>query len=345
MALFLKILEWADDSKNTLVYKLPLKNGGRDVNQKSKLIVRESQKAIFVHKGQVCEVFDPGTYELKTEIFPILSRLAGWAYAFQTPISVDIYFINTKQFTGCNWGTSNPIVLRDTEFGMVRVRGYGSYSFKVDDAGIFLTELFGTNSSFKTDDITDWLKSILVSTITDTLGESKVSVLDLAANTLEFNELVKLNVQNKFKEIGLALTNFIIENTSVPHEVEKAIDERSKLGILGDKTDVMMKIAAAEAMKDAAKNEGMGGAFMGAGVGIGAGAGMGGVFADAFRSNTNAGSQDSGKTCPACGAKAPSSANFCPSCGGKLATKKFCTTCGKEISPDANFCPSCGAKQ
>lgn len=345
MALFLKVLEWADDSKNTLVYKLPLENKGREVNQKSKLIVRESQKAIFVHKGQICEIFSPGSYDLKTQIFPILSRLAGWAYAFQTPIVLDIYFINTKQFTGAKWGTSNPIVMRDPDFGMVRVKGYGSYAFKVSDEAVFLKELFGTNSSFKTDDITDWLKSILVASITDAISESKISVLDLAANTLEFNQLIKENVQIKFNEIGLSLTNLIIENTSVPSEVEKAIDERTKLGILGDKTDVMMKIAAAEAMKDAAKNEGMGGAFVGAGMGMGAGAGMSAVFADAFKSSPSSTATDGSKKCASCGATVSKTAKFCPECGTKLATKKFCAECGAEISPTAKFCPECGNKQ
>ncbi len=348
MALFLKILEWADDSHNTLVYKLPLENKGREVNQKSKLIVRESQKAIFVHKGQICEIFSPGSYDLKTQIFPILSRLAGWAYAFQTPIILDIYFVNTKQFTDNKWGTSNPIVMRDPDFGMVRAKGYGSYSFKVNDEAVFLRELFGTNSSFKTSDITDWLKTILVSAITDAISESKVSVLDLAANTLEFNQIVKENIQVKFNDIGLSLTNLFIENISVPEAVEKAIDERTKLGILGDKTDVMMKIAAAEAMKDAAKNEGMGGTFVGAGVGIGAGAGIGSVFADAFKSTQEKPvekQQSNGRKCSNCGASVSSTAKFCPECGNKLSAKKFCAECGAEISPTAKFCPECGNKQ
>lgn len=346
MALFLKILEWADDSSNTLVYKLP--TNGRDINQKSKLIVRESQKAIFVHKGKVCDVFTPGTYSLNTQIFPILSKLAGWAYAFQTPISVDVYFINTKQFTDYKWGTANPIMMRDPEFGAIRVKGYGSYAFKVKDEVKFLTELFGTNSSFKTEDITGWLKSMLISALTDTLAESKISALDLASNTLEFNKTVKDNIEEKFNDIGLSLTNLFIENMSVPEEVEKAIDERTKLGILGDKTDVMMKIAAAEAMKDAAKNEGMGGAFMGAGVGIGAGAGMGSIFADAFKSNNQAQQQapaQDEKACPNCGAKVSKSAKFCSECGTKIPAKKFCAECGKELSATAKFCPECGAKQ
>ena len=351
MALFLRILEWADDSRDTLVYKLPLAKGGREINHKSKLIVRESQQAIFVHKGQICDIFPAGTYNLNTDIFPILSKLAGWAYGFQTPITVDVYFVNTKQFTGYKWGTANPIMMRDPEFGMVRVKGYGSYAFKVDDAGVFLKELFGTNSSFVTSDITDWLKTMLVSALTDALGESKVSALDLAGNTTEFNQIVKANIQSKFKEIGLMLTNLFIENMSVPQEVEKAIDERSKLGILGDKTDVMMKIAAAEAMKDAAKNEGMGGAFMGAGVGIGAGAGMGAVFADAFRSAANTSTeqkpqnQTSSKVCTNCGASLSAKAKFCAECGTKVETKRFCTNCGAELSGNAKFCAECGAKQ
>ena len=352
MALFLRILEWTDDSKDTLVYKYPLKKGGTEINHKSKLIVRESQQAIFVHKGQICDIFPAGTYDLNTDIFPILSKLAGWKYGFQTPIRVDVYFVNTKQFTGCKWGTANPIMMRDPEFGAIRVKGYGSYAFKVDDAGVFLKELFGTNSSFETDDITDWLKTMLISALTDAIGESKISALDLAGNTLEFNQIVKATIQNKFKEVGLLLTNLFIENMSVPQEVEKAIDERSKLGILGDKTDVMMKIAAAEAMKDAAKNEGMGGAFMGAGVGLGAGAGMGSMFADAFKSASSPAQPQqtttptsNGKTCPSCGTTVSATAKFCAECGAKIPTKKFCSNCGAELNGTAKFCPECGTKQ
>ncbi len=349
MALFLKIIEWADDTKDTLVYKVPLKNGGREINHKSKLIVRESQQAIFVHKGKICDVFEAGTYDLNSDIFPILSKLAGWKYGFQTPITVDIYFINTKQFTGQRWGTANPIVMRDPEFGMVRVKGYGSYAFKVDDSGVFLNELFGTNSTFVTRDITDWLKTMLISYLTDAIGESKVSALDLAGNTIEFNQIISASVGQKFSEIGLKLTNLFIENMSVPEEVEKAIDERSRLGILGDKTDVMMKVAAAQAMQDAAKNQGTGGAFVGAGMGIGAGAGIGAVFADAMKSATNTESQKvetkAKRTCSACGATIVSAtAKFCSECGEKLDVEKFCTECGAKVKATAKFCAECGAK-
>ena len=350
MAFYLKIIEWADNSKNSIVYKYPLPKNGKEVNQKSKLIVKEGQCAIFVHKGQLADVFTPGTYDLNTNIFPLLSKIAGWKYGFQTPIELQIYFVNTRQFTGNKWGTANPIIMRDPEFGVVRVQGFGAYSFKVDDAGVFLRELLGTLSSFNTQDITDWLRSMVVSTLTDVIGESKVSVLDLAGNTNELNQIVTANIQSKFNEIGLKLVNLFIENMSVPEAVEKAIDERSKLGVLGDKTDVMMKVAAAEAMKDAAKNQGAGGAFMGAGVGIGAGAGIGAAFMGAFNSANQQQAQPAQssaaakKKCPKCGAEISASAKFCPECGEKIPAKKFCSECGAEVSATAKFCPECGNK-
>ncbi len=353
MALFRTNIVWNDDSKNTLVYKYPFKNFGREVNDKSTLTVKESQVAVFVHKGQIADVFGPGLYDMKTGVFPILTKLAAWKYAFETPITLDVYFVNTKQFTNIKWGTKNAIMMRDPEFGVVRVRGFGAFAFKVDDPAVFLKELFGTNSSFKTEDITEFLKTMLVSALADSLGESKISAIDLAANTLEFNENVKGKIQVKFSEIGLQLTNLFIENMSVPEEVEKALDERSKYGILGDSTDTMMKVSAAEAMKEAAKNPGAAGAFMGAGVGMGAGFGMGNYMGNAFASNNAAQKEANGKLglgggvelkCPSCGHAVSKSAKFCPECGTKLNAKKFCPECGKEVSADAKFCPDCGTK-
>ena len=321
MALFRLNLVWNDDSKITLVYKYPLKNFGREINNKSTLTVKESQCAIFVHKGQIADVFGPGLYELGTDIFPILSKLAGWKYGFQTPITCDVYFINTKQFTNIQWGTKNPIMMSDSRFGMIRVRAFGTFSYKVDDPAVFLKELFGTNSTFVTSDINDFLKSMLLSCFADSLGESKVSALDLAANTLEFNETVKGVVQDKFKELGLKLVNLFIENMSLPEEVTKAMDERTKLGILGDSTDTLMKVSAAEAMKTAAANPGAGGAFMAAGIGMGAGANIGAAMAGAMAPTQKAepaASSASGVVCPSCGKTVAAGSKFCPECGKKL---------------------------
>ncbi len=342
MALFRLNIEWADNTKDTLVYKYPFKNGGREVNNKSRIVVRESQCAVFVYKGKVTDVFGPGTYEMKTQTFPILSKLVNWKYGFENSIVCDVYFINTKQFTDIKWGTKNPIIMRDNEFGNIRVRGFGAFSFKVDDPTVFLTELFGTNSTFDTADIADFLKTLLISSLTDALGESKISVLDLAGNTEEFNAIIKAKVQSKFNAIGLKLVTLAIENMSVPEEIEKALDERSKLGILGDKTDVMMKVAAAEAMKEAAKNPGN--AMAGAGIGLGAGVGMGQMFAEAFKSTNTESKKEDKKTCPSCGAKISKNAKFCQECGQKMQTKKFCSECGEEVKSNSKFCPNCGTK-
>lgn len=349
MALFRLNVVWNDDSKNTLVYKYPLKNYGREINNKSTLTVKESQCAIFVHKGQIADVFGPGLYDLGTDIFPILSKLAGWKYGFQTPITCDIYYINTKQFTNIQWGTKNPIMMSDSRFGMVRVRAFGTFSYKVDDPAVFLKELFGTNSTFVTDNINDFLKSMLLSCFADSLGESKVSALDLAANTLEFNEIVKGSVQNKFNELGLKLVNLFIENMSLPEEVTKAMDERTKLGILGDSTDTLMKVSAAEAMKTAAVNQGVGGAFMAGGVGMGAGVGIGAIMANAMAgsNNQNSGNANNaagGTVCPSCGKTVPAGSKFCPECGKAVSATKFCPECGAKVSAGAKFCPECGKK-
>lgn len=349
MALFRLNVVWNDDSKNTLVYKYPLKNYGREINNKSTLTVKESQCAIFVHKGQIADVFGPGLYDLGTDIFPILSKLAGWKYGFQTPITCDIYYINTKQFTNIQWGTKNPIMMSDSRFGMVRVRAFGTFSYKVDDPAVFLKELFGTNSTFVTDDINDFLKSMLLSCFADSLGESKVSALDLAANTLEFNEIVKGSVQNKFNELGLKLVNLFIENMSLPEEVTKAMDERTKLGILGDSTDTLMKVSAAEAMKTAAANQGVGGAFMAGGVGMGAGVGIGAMMANAMagsnnQNNGNANNAAGGTVCPSCGKTVSAGSKFCPECGKAVSATKFCPECGAKVSAGAKFCPECGKK-
>lgn len=351
MALFRLNIVWNDDSKDTMVYKYPFKNYGREVNDKSTVTVKESQVAIFVYKGQIADVLMPGLHNLKTEILPILTKLAAWKYAFETPITCDVYFINTKRFTNVKWGTLNPIMMRDPEFGAIRVRGYGAFSFKVDDPAVFLKELFGTSSSFKTEDITGFLKTMLLSSLADALGESKISALDLAANTMEFNEIVKAKIQAKFREIGLELSDLFIENMSVPSEVEKALDERSKLGILGSQTDTLMKVSAAEALKTAAANPGNGGAFMGAGVGLGAGMGLGGIMAGVMNQPQQSQQQPAQAApaantvkCGGCGANIPAGSKFCPECGAKQEGKKFCPECGGEVSANNKFCPKCGHK-
>ena len=262
----LKSLEWVDNSTDTMVYKYPM--DGRQIQWGSKLTVRESQVAIFLNKGKIADVFGPGFYHLQTSNLPILTQLMSWPYGFKSPFYADVYFVNTKQFTNQRWGTSNPITMRDKDFGTIRIRGYGNYAFRVSDAALFLKELFGTNSTFTTDDISSYLKSIIVASISDTIAESKISALDIASNLIEFSKVAGETLKQSFANLGLELTNLVIENISFPEEVEKAIDTRSSMGVLSDKMDTFVKFQSAHAIREAANNNGM------AGLGSQIGAGM-----------------------------------------------------------------------
>ena len=250
----LKSLEWVDNTQDTIVYKYPM--DGREIMWGSKLTVRESQVAVFLNKGKIADVFGPGMYTLQTSNLPILTQLMSWGYGFKSPFYADVYFVNTKQFTNQRWGTSNPITMRDKDFGTIRLRGYGNYAFKVDNAELFLKELFGTNSTFTTDDIASYLKSIIVSSISDTIAESKISALDIASNLIEFSKVATETLSESFSNLGLKLTKLVIENISFPEEVEKAIDTRSSMGVLSDKMDTFVKYQSANAIRDAAKNQG-----------------------------------------------------------------------------------------
>lgn len=360
----LKNIEWTDDSKNTIVYKVDMKNDY--ISKGSVLTVRDSQAAIFAHKGKMADVFLPGFYKLDTDSIPIITTLMSWKYGFQNPFRSDVYFVSTKQFTNLKWGTANPIIIRDKDYGAVRVRGYGSYAFRVKDPFVFMQELSGTNSSFKTQEITDWLKSIVVTGISDAIGESKISVLDMAGNLIELGEKVRESMQPSFNNIGLELTKLVFENFSLPKELEEALDKNTSLGMMRGNMDTYMAMAQADALKEAAKNPGMAGTAMGAGMGFG----MGNMFGGMYAANANASAQKTteeketcpkcgaavkkgakfcsecgatmGEVCPKCGAAVKKGAKFCPECGAKLAA--VCPKCGAEVKPGAKFCPECGNK-
>ncbi len=335
----LKSLEWVDNSQGTIVYKYPM--DGRQIQYGSKLTVRESQVAIFLNKGKIADIFGPGMYSLQTSNLPVLTQIMSWGYGFKSPFYADVYFVNTKQFTNQRWGTSNPITMRDKDFGTIRIRGYGSYAFKVSNPETFLRELFGTNSTFTTDDINSYLKSIIVSSISDTIAESKISALDIASNLLEFSNVATETLSSTFANLGLELTKLIIENISFPEEVEKAIDTRSSMGVLSDKMDTFVKYQSAHAIRDAAKNEGV----AGLGTQLGTGMALGDIMRDSLRNSNNEVKQDDdAKFCPSCGAKNPKAAKFCVECGEKMVQKGKCPACGAEVSSKSKFCPECGEK-
>lgn len=334
----LEVIEWKDDSKDTVVYRFPLTDRDEIMNS-STLVVRESQTAIFVHKGQVADVFTPGTYKLSTENIPFLTKLLSLPTGFNSPIKAEVYFVNTKQFTGQKWGTQNPIMMRDTDYGTVRLRGYGIYSFKVTDAKTFMQEMFGTNSVYSVTDVAEQIRPVLIQSITDTIAESKISALDLAANYKEFSENVLTHSDQDFSKFGLKLCSFIIENISLPEDVEKALDERTKLSVLEDKMGTYTQYQAANAMRDAANNQSSGN-MAGLGIGLGAGSTIGKVFTENL-STKNPEKPEIKSSCVKCGAKIAKNAKFCPECGASQ--QNLCAKCGAEVG-NAKFCPECGAK-
>lgn len=337
------VIEWTDNSSKTMVHKYDM--NGKQIMMGAQLTVRESQVAVFVNEGELADIFEPGRYELQTSNMPILTALKSWKYGFNSPFKADVYFINTKQFLDMKWGTSNPVMMRDAEFGMIRLRAFGIYSFRVSDPKVFLQEVFGTSSLFTVDGVEGQIKRTLVSGLSDAIAESKIPALDLAANYDELANYALQAINPKIASLGLTLCSFVIENISLPEEVEKSMDKRTSMGVLGN-LDQYAKYQAAEAIRDAANN---GNGVAGMGIGMGAGAAMGQMFAQSMNpTQPQAPAQAPAApmaVCPACGAQIAAGAKFCPECGAKISSSSFCTSCGKEIPAGTKFCPECGAKQ
>jgi len=336
----LEVIEWEDNSKDTLVYRFPLTDREEIMNS-STLVVRPSQCAVFIHKGQIADVFAPGSYKLSTENIPFLTKLLSLPTGFNSPIKAEVYFVNTKQFTGQKWGTQNPIMMRDKEFGNIRLRGFGVYAFKVDDVKVFMQEVFGTNQVYKVADIEEQCKPMLIQGIADAIAESKIDALDLAANYKEFSSQILECSQPEFKKLGIKLTSVVIENLSLPEEVEKALDERTKMGVIEEKMGTYTQYQAANAMRDAANNP-SGGNLAGLGVGLGAGTALGQVFANNLATENKPKEAKNTTTCIKCGAKIKEGAKFCPECGARQGN--VCPKCGATLKPNAKFCPECGEK-
>lgn len=343
---FIEVIEWLDSSQDTLVYRFPVYN--QEIKNGAQLIVRESQAAVFVFEGQVADVFTPGRYTIDGGNTPILSKLGAWKYGFNSPMKSEVYFVNTKQFTDMKWGTSNPIMLRDADFGIVRLRAFGAYSLRVADPAGFIKEIAGTNAHFQTEDIDGQLKRAIVSEFSDAIGEMKIPALDLAAQYKEIGEAIRGKINGDFNSWGLEVTKFYVENISLPPEVEAAMDKRASMGALGD-AQKYMQFQAADALRDAAQNEG-GGAGLGAG--LGAGFAVGGQMANAFGAGQPGGQQMGGGgaaatvACPACGKQNAAGAKFCADCGGKMEIAQVpCVKCGAKLREGAKFCSECGSSQ
>ena len=308
---FIDVIEWVEPEEGILAYRYPMQD--REIQNGGKLTVRDSQAAIFVNEGKVADIFGPGLYTLTTETLPILTYLRNWDKAFKSPFKSDVYFFSARIQTDQHWGTQNPISIRDKEFGAIRLRGFGIYSYHLSDAKSFYSKISGTRD----------LRNTIIAKMTDAFAGSQVPFLDMAANQGALAEKISETLKPAFTEYGLTLDTFVVENLSLPDELQKVLDQRISMNMLGD-MGKYTQYQVAQSIPIAAANEG--GGAVGIGAGLGAGVAMGQAMMEAVKKSTSAPS----------GGAAP---------GTPAAETKFCSECGKPIPRSAKFCPECGKPQ
>lgn len=369
----LDIIQWLDESNDTLAYMFPMED--QEIQNGAQLTVRQGQVAIFVDKGQIADVFGPGMYKLETANLPLLSDLKSWGYGFKSPFKSDVYFINMKEFLENKWGTANPVWIPDSQFGQVQVRAHGSYAFKIDNPVNFLTNVVGTKSKYRLEDITAQLRSFILTQFSDIIGSLNLTVTQIASNYNEVGEALKETLAKPFGDLGLSITQFNIANIGLPEEIEKHLKELTGMNILGsvgnDKLSKIQILKQLEIMEKSTNNEGIN-AMMQSGMGMGMGMQMAGMFANGLgqmnqvnsqanlmpqgnqvsqvapQQNNQQTQQSGGMSCPNCHANINEGAKFCPECGTKIEVvkpkAKFCSECGAKVVDGMKFCSECGNK-
>jgi membrane protease subunit (stomatin/prohibitin family) len=315
---FIDVIHWTETDQDTLAYRFPMQD--MEIQNGAQLTVRESQMAVFVNEGVFADIFSPGLYTHTTKTLPLLTNLRHWDKLFQSPFKSDVYFYSTRQQTGQRWGTPMPVTIRDKEFGAVRLRANGIYSYHLTDPAAFHQKIAATQERYTIDELEPHLRNVIVGKVSDAFGQSGVPFLDMAGNIDEFSTAMRAQVGPIFTDFGLALDTFQVESLSLPDELQKMLDQRIGMNMVGD-MGKYAQFQAAQSMPIAAANPG-GGAGIGAG--LGAGLAMGKAMADAMTGATS-------------GAVSPSAA--------PQGETKFCSECGKSISRSSKFCSECGAKQ
>lgn len=271
------IIQWENSSDDTMVWKFPKQDN--EIKMGAKLTVRESQQAVFLNEGRLADVFQPGLYTLQTQNMPILSKLMGWKYGFQSPFKADVFFVNTKQFIDQKWGTKNAITLDDPRFGLVEMRAFGTFAYRITDAGKFLKEVAGIDKLFTTEEVNGQLRSLVISKFTNALGSGNITIDKVAANMEELSMACQEKLNHDFQEYGLMITSFVVENVSMPDDLKKEIFEYSRLNHID--MQKLTQLKTAQSIQTAAANEGMGGI----GVGLGAGMSIGNIVTNAIAGN------------------------------------------------------------
>ena len=278
---FIDILQWNEQTDGILCWRYPMQDF--EIQYGGQLVVRESQMAVFVNEGKIADIFPPGTHTLSTQTLPVLTYLKNWDKLFESPFKSDVYFMSTRLQLGRRWGTQQPITLRDKDFGMVRMRAFGIYSYQLKEPGVFFKEVAGTRESYSVDDMEQQLRNQVVAAMTAAFGESNVPFLDMAANQGLLGDTVKGRLIQAFARFGLSLDSFMVENVSLPEEIQQALDKRISVGMMKDVIPEYTRLQAADAITLAAQNEGgLAGLAAGLGVGLSAGQSVAGAMAGAF---------------------------------------------------------------
>jgi len=336
---FIDVIHWTEPEDGILAWRYPMQD--MEIQNNAQLTVRESQMALFVNEGRAADAFGPGLYTLNTHTLPLMTNLMNWDKLFQSPFKSDVYFFSTRMQVNQKWGTQQPITIRDREFGAVRLRAFGIYSWHISDARAFHLKVSGTRELYKVGDLEGQLRSTIVGRMTDTFAESTIPFLDMAANQVELGQKIAEHLRPALAELGLTLDSFVVENLSLPEELQKRIDERIGMAMVGD-MGRYTQFQVAQSMPIAAANEGGGAA--GIGVGLGAGVGMGQVMMQAMQQATHSPGAPSAGPAPvapvaAAGGGAPVSS------AAPAGETKFCLECGQRIPRPAKFCPECGKPQ
>lgn len=335
---FIDVIHWTEPGDGILAWRYPMQD--MEIQNGAKLTVRESQMAAFVNEGKMADVFGPGLYTLNTQTLPLLTNLMNWDKLFQSPFKSDVYFFSSRIQTNQRWGTATPVTVRDKDFGMVRLRAYGIYSWHVADPRNFHTKISGTKEQYNVAEIEGQLRNTIVGRMSDTFAESKVPFLDMAANQVELGQQIADHIKPVFAELGLMLDSFVVENLSLPEELQKMLDTRIGMNMIGNMQQYT-QFQVANSMPIAAANEGGGGV---AGIGVGLGAGL--TMAQQMMQAMNPAQQQPPQAPPPA---APVPVTPAPAGGGGApaasADVKFCVECGKSIPKKAKFCPECGGAQ
>lgn len=361
---FLDIIQWLEETHNTLVYRFPMQD--QEIQNGAQLTVRPGQVAIFVDKGQIADVFGPGMYKLETANLPLLSNLQNWNYGFKSPFKADVFFINMKEFLGNKWGTANPVWIPDSQFGQVQIRAHGGYTFKIENPVKLLNNVAGVKSIYRLEDISVQLRQIIVNQFTDVVGSLHLTVAQIASNYNEIAAALKETLAVPFGELGLSINQFTISNIGLPEEIEKSLRELTHMNILssvqGQNLSKIQLLKQLEIMQSATENPGVN-SMLQSGMGMGMGMQTAEMMVNGIKQMNQEHHTQSPEpvqnqnlsiemiTCPKCQATIKKGSKFCSECGAKIekrepseVKKRFCSQCGTPAEPGVKFCSECGTK-